>query len=440
MKRIILIQPPSSYLLEPIWKVPLTLCVIQTYMEQYGFNLEIVDMAEESIMPPWTIPPDADIYAISVYTPQHAVAHRIASYIRQNNKTALIIAGGHHVSALKSQFLENSDFDAVVVGEGEETFKEICEGRSFEKINGIVYQKDGYCIETPIRERIKDLSSIPFPDFKNINIDRYKGNVIDISAQKYHLGLVTSRGCHFRCAFCASRNFWKQRVTWYSSEKIISYFKYLKEMGVQSLEFLDDNFVVHPDFKKLCNQLKSLQLSWTCMARSDCIKEEKAAMMFESGCSLVSLGIESASNRLLKKMEKTSKVETHIKAIKILKNAGITIKGLMIAGFPGETEEDAQQTEQFIREQPVDLYGFCAFVAFPGTPVWNVPEKYQAVIDRTVPFEEYVLVSKDFGPRPILDNHEQGQLFLNRYIDAAGEKCTNIKAFDRVEQKNSHHE
>ena len=431
MKRIVLIQPPSPYLLEPMWKVPLTLCLIRTYLQDQGHEVRIVDLAEASTEPPWSVPLDADIYGMSVYTPQHDIALRIASYLRKETDV-LIIAGGHHVSALKENFLSGSDFDLLIIGEGESALKQLCRGDDPEKIPGIVYQKNGNCFSTPAATRITDLTSLPLPRFDNIDLSKYKGNASSEERSTLHLGVVTSRGCHFKCAFCASRFFWNQRVTWHNAEKIIFHLDYLRTLGVDSIEFMDDNFVVHPDFERILSHLKQLGITWTCMGRSDCLTLEKARLMHASGCSFISLGVESGSDRLLKLMEKKTTVETHKRAISILKKADVPVKALMIAGFPGENEEDARQTEEFIREQPLDLFHFCSFVPFPGTPVWQNPEKYNATLDRTVPYDEYVLVSKDFGPRPILDNHITCSEYLDRYIDAAAGKCTNLKAFERA--------
>lgn len=431
MKQIVLIQPPSPYLLEPMWKVPLTLCLISTYLKELGHEVTIVDLADASSTPPWSIPLDADIYGMSVYTPQHDISLRIASYLRKRTD-GLIIAGGHHVSALKQDFLSGSDFDLLVIGEGESALKKLCEGYPIESIPGIVYRQNGNCVSTPPAKRLTDLSGLPLPRFDNFDLSSYKGNALTEGDSTLHLGVITSRGCHFKCAFCSSLFFWNQRVTWHNSKKIISHLDYLQTLGVDSIEFMDDNFVVHPDFKQILDHLKRLGIVWTCMGRSDCITAEKARLMYNSGCASISLGVESGSDRLLKMMNKRATVEIHKRAISILKDAGVPVKALMIAGFPGETEEDALQTEEFIREQPLDLFNFCAFVPFPGTSVWLNPEKYNATLDRTVPYDEYVLVSKDLGPRPILDNHKTGAQYLDRYIKAAGERCTNLMAFERA--------
>ena len=429
MKNIIFIQPPSPFLLEPLWKIPLTLCLLTTFLYSKGFNVEIVDLAEDSVEPPWpNIPLNGDIYGISVYTPQHTTALRVASYLKKNTN-AIIIAGGHHVTALQEKYIKNSQFDILVLGEGEQTLLEISQNIPLDKIKGIIYQKDGKIFKTPQRERIEDISIIPLPRFDHFDISLYKGNQIDNS---FHIGVVTSRGCYFKCSFCSSRFFWKQKVTWYPGEMIIEYLNYLKSIGIYSIEFMDDNLVIHPEFEKICIHLKNNNIKWTCMARSDCINEKKARIIGDCLCSGVSLGIESGSDNVLKKMEKRLKVKDHIKAIKLLKKHNVTVKALMIAGFPGETSEDALQTEHFIKTQPIDLFSFCSFVPFPGTPVWNYPDKYNAKIDKSIPFEEYVLVSKDFGPRSILDNVLSAKKNLDRYIKAAGNKCTNIKAFQRT--------
>lgn len=430
-KKIVLIQPPSPFLLEPLWTVPLTLCLFKTILEHNGYKVEIVDLADKPSEPPWDIPLDADVYGISVYTPQHSVAQKIAAFLRQNTG-GMIICGGHHVTALQEKFLCDSAFDVLVMGEGDETILEICAGIPLPSIKGLLYRQDNRIISTGYRMRLKNLDDIPLPRFDGINLERYRGNYNINERSELRVGVVTSRGCYFKCSFCSSYFFWKQKVTWYSTEKIMDYLNYLNKLGVRSVEFLDDNFVLHPGFQPICALLYNLNMIWTCMGRSDCITEEKAQKLKDSGCSWIALGVESGSDRILQMMAKHSTVADHSRAIKLLNKAGVKVKAFMIAGFPGETDDDAALTEQFIRYEPVDLYSFCAFVPLPGTPIWHNPEKYNAVIDYSVPFEEYLLVSKDFAPRPILRTHQQSKIYLDRYIKAAGSRCTNIKAFERT--------
>jgi radical SAM superfamily enzyme YgiQ (UPF0313 family) len=431
MKKIVLIQPPSPYLLIEKWDLPLSLLYLRGYLKKQKHSVTIINLAGVKDFTK-EIPLDADIYGLTIFTPQHPIAVEIAKYLKKHTK-ALLVAGGNHVTAIPQEFLEGTDFDVVVRGEGEITLSEICDDCAFEKIKGISYKKGGAIIHNPDREFIENIDIIPYPTFEGINLEEYGRVFINQPHSKYSVDIMTSRGCPRACAFCASAHFWKRKVRFHSAEYVIEYLDYLNKIGINDFTIADDNFILNfPRLEKICKKLKSANSIWICTTRSDSITTEIAHILKKSGCTKVLLGIETGSDKLLKLINKQTTVEQHKNAIAILKKMGFIILGFLMVGLPGEDEEAINDTIRFIHEQPVDYYTISTFVPYPGTPIWNHPEKYGYRFDRNIPYSAYCSLSKELHIKSVSSEYQKVNKHREMLITALKDKCTNLKSFQRA--------
>jgi anaerobic magnesium-protoporphyrin IX monomethyl ester cyclase len=143
------------------------------------------------------------------------------------------------------------------------------------------------------------------------------------------------------------------------------------------------------------------------LTRADCVDKDLFVEMKKSGCLSVAIGFETGSNRLLKLMNKRTTVEQAREAIKAANSAGLLINGQLMVGLPTETDEDVELTAKLIRDNPeVDTFGLHMFQPFPGTDVWEHPEKYDMVIDKNTDFSDYHTIGKHNGvyhKDPLLD-------------------------------------
>ncbi len=430
MAKIVLIQPPSPYLKIQRWDLPLCLMYLRGYLQKQGHKVKIQNL-EGITNYLGAIDLDADIYGVTIFTPQHSLAIEIGNYIKSKTK-ALLVAGGHHVSAIPYEFLNASPYDIVVRGEGEFTMAEICAGVALEQIKGISYKRKGEIVSNPDREFFKDIDVIPFPTIDDINLEEYGRVYINKPHSKYSMDVMTSRGCPRACAFCASSSFWKRRVRFHSVEYVFEYLDYLHDRGINDFVFIDDNFVLKRSrLEIICEKLKSMGSVWGCSTRSDCVTPELAKLLKDSGCQKVCLGIETGSNRLLDLMYKQTTVEKHANAAHILKDVGLTVLGFLIVGLPSETEEDVRMTMKFIKEQPVDYYTISTFVPYPGTPIWRNPENYGYAFDKSRPYDEYCTLSKDFDVKAIGYDYEKVNRHRRMLVSALQEKCTNISSLKK---------
>jgi radical SAM superfamily enzyme YgiQ (UPF0313 family) len=163
--------------------------------------------------------------------------------------------------------------------------------------------------------------------------------------------LRTARSCPFSCSFCNYPTMAGQHVV-ASEDPLISEMRYLRERGVTSVLFVDDTFNVPlPRFKRLLRKMieAKLNLRWVSFFRCSNADDETFDLMKESGCLGVFLGIESGDQRILNAMNKSAKLERYRYGIKRLNELGIVTFGAFIVGFPGETDESARHTLEFIQ-------------------------------------------------------------------------------------------
>ncbi|GAB4302439.1 MAG: hypothetical protein Kow0090_18000 [Myxococcota bacterium] len=332
------------------------------------------------------------IRAISSYTALQA--HSLAAAVKARSPETLVILGGHHATLYHRKWLESApEVDAVVRGEGEATFKEICDAiynrRSFEGIAGVTWRDSHGKIRVEReRELIANLDSIPFPRFDLWEEDRY---FIPLPVAGKSGAIEASRGCDFACGFCAVAAMWHKTHRWKSSERVIAEMEKLYANGYRKIGFADDNFNSDPNYTlKLCSEIKRRfpLLKWGGMMSAKPFIEEPslAGAMADAGCKIVVIGfenVESAAVCNLHKGEKGALSEGDYKRVfKALSENGIIVVGLFIYGYEGETRDDLYALGKLSREvchfagiQPYEVIH--GAIDHPGTDDVGVEDFYK---------------------------------------------------------------
>jgi len=285
---------------------------------------------------------------ISVSYASYHFASELLKIIKRFNNEAKIILGGWGciVEGARNMFPKELA-DVFVVGEGEETLKEVLETfqlkNVIKNVPGAIFNKN--CPVTfESRSPIMDLDSIPWPLFKEFDLNQYKYRAIP---------LFTSRGCIGHCAFC---NDWAltKPYRYRSAHHVFEEIKY----------HVENNYIEVFSFKDLlCNgnieRLNSLcdliidsgiKIHWSSQAIP--LKEmdkELLKKMKKSGCASLTYGIESFSNHILKLMRKMFTKETVEKVLRDTYESGIEPLINIIVGFPGETDDDFEETCEAIK-------------------------------------------------------------------------------------------
>lgn len=321
---------------------------------------------------------EADIVGISIKSFTLNESLRLAKLVKKINPHTKLIAGGPHVTTDGYNFLrENPVFDVCVVGEGEAPFFEIASGKAYEKIKGIIFRKNNEIIVNETRGWIANLDALPFPEY---------GAFDSVDDAIYSYPLVTSRGCPYSCTYCSVGNVIGKRWRARSPKNVIDELVHAKEKyKCEEFRVLDDDFTLDiKRAKKICHLLieNNLNLKWSCPngIRADKLDEELIALMKNSGCYSISIGIESGVPEVFDKIKKGEKLEDVENAVRMIKKNGIKVHGFFIIGLPGSIYKKDRESAKFGKRIGLDSALFGILVPYPGTEVYEILKNDKNVV------------------------------------------------------------
>lgn len=381
--KILLLNPPTA---EPSSEPLLNLGYLASSLRANGHEAKIIDatapfnkqtpgMIEETIV---RFKPDFIGATLTImYIPQ---TYEYLKLLRKFNIP--IVAGGPHANALPEEVIEHGA-DIVAIGEGEATIIDLAEhftnGKPLEAIPGIFYKGDaGRYHFTPQRELIKDLDSIPFPDFDDFPIENYTGSK-DPDSNPIFWSIFSSRGCPFNCTFCSSHNVFGRTIRLRSAQNVFDEIKSIAiKHGAKKITFQDDELMCNKKrFLDFCDLLISsgLGIIFTIRTRIDSIDREILEKGMEAGLRRISFGIESWNNDTLLKVNKKYDITTLRDKFKIIEDSGFPyISFNDIVGFPWEHEEHMRNNLSEIARIPSNIAYFTDVVTplpFPKTVLYE---------------------------------------------------------------------
>ncbi len=270
----------------------------------------------------------------------------IANIIKKVNSKIVVVIGGPHVTFMDEETLHNDCIDIVVRNEGEYTILELAKfvihGQgALHKIKGVSYHLDHAFHRNPPRELIKDLDSLPLP--KRIAMD---GTVL----YKDYIGISSSRGCPYKCIFCAagamSGGLYRMRSACSVFDEIHHFYK----KDIRIFKFYDDTITadIHR-LHEICHQLNQIQIQWSAESRVDVIDKDPDIfkLMSKVGCQSLQFGIESGSQEMLDKIHKGTTLSQIERAVSLASKENIRIFGSMMIGHPDDTIETVKESIQF---------------------------------------------------------------------------------------------
>ncbi len=318
-----------------------------------------------------------DIVGLTCNTFTRGFVREAIQMVRGINKDIKIVVGGVHVSFLYEQALRKYDADVVVIGEGENTLRDICNALEKEtplkQVRGIAYKNEGDVIVTPPREVIASLDSLPMPDYS------YARKYIEESG----IGvIISSRGCPVRCIFCSTSSYWGQKVRMYSANRVVNEMEMIiSEFNVRKIFIHDDTFNLGIErVKAICKEIldRGLKVEWACSCRVVPATEEMIAGMVEAGCRQIVWGIESGSEMMLKSIQKKITLKQIRNAFELSnKFSDILSTGAFImVGNPGETQATIQESMEFLNSIPMtDELSSSILDVLPGTLLYEELKK-----------------------------------------------------------------
>ncbi|MEW6179845.1 MAG: radical SAM protein [Chloroflexota bacterium] len=235
------------------------------------------------------------------------------------------------------------------------------------EIKGIVWRKGDQIILNKTRPFIKDLDDLPIPLHEMLP---YKKYVMPLMKGPFTF-IVTSRGCTAGCIYCIKHVSYQYTVRLRSPEKVLEELWVLKKLGINNVNMYADLFTANRDqVIGICKAMidSNINMKWTCNSRVDYVDEEMLNLMAKAGCFLMTWGIESGSEQVLRHARKGAYPETAFRSLTLARKAGIKNWGYFIIGLPTETEETIRQTIEFSKKLPLDIALFHVAAPYPGTP------------------------------------------------------------------------
>lgn len=234
-------------------------------------------------------------------------------------------------------------------------------------IKGLAWRNGDELAVNFTRPFISDLNDLPMPMHELLPLQKYRMPMI----KGPFTFIVTSRGCPAGCTYCIKHVSYQYTTRLRSPELLVEEMIQLKKLGINNIHMYADLFTVSRDqVMQLCQLMidKNLNIRWTSNSRVDYVDEELLTLMGKAGCWLISWGIESGNEQILRHARKGAYPEKAARSLQWAKNAGIKNWGYFIIGLPGETEATIRQTIDFAKKLPLDIALFHVAAPYPGTP------------------------------------------------------------------------
>ena len=366
---------------------PLGLISVSAYLEKYGIANDIIDYYafpnSDDRLQDYIKEKKPSFIGFSCSTATFLDGVRIGQLAKSVDPTIKTVFGGPHVSALKQVILERfPDVDFVVVGEGEQTMRELieAEGQSVQDIGGLVYRDGDDVIFNGYRKDALNLDTLPFPAYEKLEgyPEMYSLPIFNYP-RRPNSSCVTSRGCPYACSYC-DRSVFQRSFRFNSAEYMYEHMSYLKQrFGIRHLNFYDDQFTFNRKrIEDFCTMItdRPLGMTFNCAVRAEHIDLDLLKQMKAAGCWMASLGIETGDPNLLAQHRQNADLDMVAEKLRLMKKAGIRTKGLLMMGLPGETEESIQRSMKYVFSQPIDDFNLAKFTPFPGSPLYENIEKF----------------------------------------------------------------
>mgnify|MGYP001566633989 CR=1 FL=1 len=366
------------------YSFPLGIAYISSVMKKAGYNVITLNLNHHNgdiyeIIKKEIEEKKIDVVATGGLSFQYNMVRHVVEVAKQVNNEIVTIVGGGIISGDPEAAmiaLEYADFG--VIGEGEITINELCNSlensRKFSEIDGIIYKSGNSYITTKLRKEMENIDSIPWPDYKGFEIEKYlripPPGISGLNRQNT-IFMLASRSCPYNCTFCFHSAGKK-----YRQRSLDSFFEELDYMVLQyNIKFIcmaDELFARNIQrVKEFCERIKKYNIQWWAQFRVDDITPELLAILKDGRCEMMSFGLESADNRILKSMRKGTTVEQIERTLKLVYDSGITLDGAFIFGDIEETWETANNTFKWWREHSEYKITLNLITVYPGSYLYK---------------------------------------------------------------------
>lgn len=366
--------------------MPLGTLYVSSYLKQaqnanvWTLNLNHKEGEEEKILSNYICQYDIDIFGVGGLSGEYIDIARMIRYAKKAKPEIKIIVGGGIMTAdPKATMQAMPEVDYGIIGEGEITIAELVNNLTnnypVNLIDGLIFPESGKYTITPQRKEIVNLDELPFPDYEGFDYGTYLKENFDTSdeGKKYsQVSVIGGRSCKYNCTFCfhPSGSTYRQR----SLDSIFSEIDYLVSnynisyIALREELFATDNLRV----KEFCKRVESYNFDWSIQLRIDNVNKELVELLKNTRCRYVFVGVESASDEVLRSMRKGITLDQIEEALTLLKDAGLNSRSGVIFGDSVETWETAMLSLKWFKDNCDNFRMFVdMIIAFPGSTLYK---------------------------------------------------------------------
>jgi len=368
-----------------------------------------------------------DVVGINIgFTTQFSSAVDLASLVKSVHTRIKVVAGGAHVSAAPGS-LNKSDFDYLIVGEGELAFPGLLnfiaqDSGRYPNIAGVYFRDDNQVFtQSSPPHPISDLDSLPFPAYDLLPLNKIWAGRVP------YANIIATRGCPYHCVFCSIHSIMGNRLRKRSVENIAGEVELLvHKYGVREIFFEDDNLTTDIEwakelFQRIANGKMDIEIGVRNGIRADRVDRELLELMRKAGCARVCFAPESGNqeilNRIIRKQLKLEKVRD---AVIQARASGLNVTCFFVIGFPGETLSDIKQTVDFagqLKGLGCDTVDINCATPYPGTDLF-IQCLQEGIIDDELNYSNLhthmsSISTKDFSSDEIMKIRHEAMMSLS---------------------------
>lgn len=358
---------------------PLGLLYIAGYLKKHtNHDITIIDSQVEKLdynsLASRIAAVEPNIVGITTMTVTLVDVIKTINIVKRINKNIKIVLGGPHVHLFPEETIKLQNVDFLVMGEGEETFKELLDfigdKSKLSKVPGLVFMDGEEIINTGMRPYIRDIDKLPFPARTMVLYKKYTSLLT--KSNNVVTTIFTSRGCPYHCYFCDRLHLGKIFRP-RSPKNVVDELQECVEMGIRDFLFYDDTFTVE---KKrvidICNEIirRNLNIRWDIRTRIDTVNEEIISCLKKAGCHGIHYGVESGTEKILKILNKNINIAQIKQVVQLTRKYKIPILAYFMIGNPTETIDDIYATFKFMKRLNPDYVHLTIYTPFPGTKIY----------------------------------------------------------------------
>jgi radical SAM superfamily enzyme YgiQ (UPF0313 family) len=362
-------------------KPPYSLALIASLLRDRGYGVRLVDQTAERLttadliarLRAESFTPSLVLFCSSTPTLDADVAE--AALLKQAYRVPLVCFGPHASAAPRESMERAPGVDGMIVGEPEDAALALAALESFDDAGGIpslTRRRGADIIPHQSRGSFSDFESMPYPAWDLLPLARYR---LPLENARY-LIVETSRGCPYSCDFCVAPIVQGHKFRERSAASLVDEIERgYRDYGVRHFYLWGDTVTLNArSFSAFCEELiaRRLDIKWFGNARADNLTDPVfVARLRQSGCWMLSLGIESESDEVRKDMLKRLERQKIQAAIRNMREAGILSFGFFILGYPGETRATIERTVEYALRLDPDFANFYPAVPYPGTEMYE---------------------------------------------------------------------